>query len=98
MRSENFSYGTKNWLIRALLITTMKLSENFWKTDEKHSRPNIVRTKQKTLPLKILSFWKISSELSVSSRQTAGDSYLTEYPTVLVPHFSQFYFLKHAKI
>ena len=37
-----------------------------------------------------------SFESSVNFRQTAGDSYLIKYPTILVPHLSQVYFSKHA--
>ena len=63
------------------------------------SKPVFVRIKQKGNTTKNLkNCRKIFDELSVNYRQTSGDSYLVVYPTVLIPHFSQVYLLKHAKV
>ena len=43
-------------------------------------------------------FWKIFGEFLVNHRQTAGDPYLSKYPTILLPHFSQVYLSKQTKI
>ena len=77
----------------------MKLQENFREMMKYHSWPNFVRIKQDTFKTKIeQKFWKIFGELSVNHWQTAADSYLIEYLTILVSHFSQVYPSKLAKI
>ena len=48
----------------------MKLSENFWKTDERLLNPNFVRIKQKHCHKKGNIFRKIFCEFSVNYQQT----------------------------
>ena len=79
----------------------MKLLENFRRVVRKlmkyHSRP-ILTNKNITTTQKLKNFQKMFCEFSVNYRKTAGDSYLTEYPTILFPHFSQVYLSKHANV
>ena len=56
-----------------------------------YSKLNFVRIKQKHYHEKLKYFRKIFGGFSVNYRQTAGDSYLSKYPTILVRHFLQVY-------
>ena len=88
-------FSVWNEQLELYCIATMKLSENFRKTDEKSLKTQFWENQTKTLPLKV---WKIFVEFSINFRQAVGDYYLNNYPTVLVLHFSQVCFSKHAKI
>ena len=68
----------------------MKLSGKFWKTDETSLETQFCENQPKYTFTKIWKkFRKIFGELSVNYRQTAGDSFLNKYSTILVSHFLQ---------
>ena len=72
-----------------------ELAESFPKTSEISLEAQFGENQNKNIPTETL---KIFDEFSASYRQTAVDSYLSMYPTILLPHFSQVYFSKHGKI
>ena len=43
-------------------------------------------------------FRKLFGGFSVNYQKNVGDYYLNEYPTILVPYFSQVYLSRHSKI
>ena len=62
-----------------------------------YKKLSFVRFKQKTLPQKICNiFQKLFGGFKVNYRKTVGEYYLSKYPTVLAPYFSQVYLSKHA--
>ena len=64
-----------------------------------HSKPIFVRIEQTVLQQKFTNFHKHFDELVLGKfRQNAGESYSNKSPTILVPHFSEVYLSKHAKI
>ena len=66
----------------------MKLSENFQKTDEISPEPQFCENQTKNITTKDLkNLQNIFDEFSVSYRQSADDSYLNKYWTILVPDF-----------
>ena len=77
----------------------MKLSDSFWKTNEISLEAQFSANQAKTLGLKVRKkFRKIFGELLVSYLQTNCESYLNKCSTIIVPHLSQAYLSKYAKI
>ena len=63
----------------------MRLTENFWKTDEISVEPNFnCENQTKTITNKNWkNYRKVFGEFSVSYRQTNCESYLNEYSTIV---------------
>ena len=70
----------------------MKLSDNFRKDDEVSLEARFCENKTKNITTgNLKNFRKVSREFSVIYLQTADNSHLNKYPTILVPHFSKVY-------
>ena len=92
LRSEYFLYGKNNCLIRALLYSHHELVPQFLescrKSFEKIHEGHFCEKQTKNVNTKILQM--VSS--GQFSTETAGDSHLDKYPTILVQHFRKVIF------